>query len=93
MTVAEVVSRSDIVRQFSRSKSGLAGVILLLALFLMTVYAAVAVPLESFRQWNNPSFWIDLPKTAAPAWTNLGFGPKVAEHIVLRTDDASISTS
>jgi len=93
MTVSAVVSRSDIVSKFRRSKSGLAGIGLVLALLLMTIYATAAVPLESSRQWNNPNFWIDFPKAAAPAWTNIGFGPKVSEHIVLRTDDAIISTS
>ncbi len=93
MTVQQIASRSDILRKFRRSKSGMAGVLVLLSLILMTIYAAVAVPLESFRQWNNPNIWIDLPKSAAPAWTNFGFGPKVPEHIVMRQDDASISTS
>lgn len=88
-----VVSGSEIVKKFRQSKSGLAGVGLLLALILMTVYAAVAVPLESFRQWNNPNIWIDLPKSAAPAWTNVGIGQKVSEHIVLPRDRASVTTS
>ncbi|HEY7733223.1 MAG TPA: ABC transporter permease [Nitrososphaera sp.] len=93
MSVTEVLSGSDIIRQFRRSKSGLAGILLLLSLILMSIYAAVAVPLESFRQWNNPVFWVDLPQSAAPAWTNIGFGPKSTEHVVLSMDDASISSS
>ncbi|HEY8140532.1 MAG TPA: ABC transporter permease [Nitrososphaera sp.] len=93
MSVTEVLSRSDIIRQFKHSKSGLAGVFLLLALVLMSVYAAVAVPFESLRQWNNPVFWVDLPQSAAPAWTNFGFGPKNTEHVVLRMEDASVSVS
>jgi peptide/nickel transport system permease protein len=91
--LAEVSTRSEIIRKFSRSKSGIAGVLLLLALVLMSVYAAVAVPLESFRQWYNPAIWIDLPKSAAPAWTNLGLGPKQPEHIILDEQDATITTS
>lgn len=93
MTAVQVSSRSDIIRKFRRSKSGVAGVLLLLALIVMSIYAATAVPLESFRQWNNPAIWIDLPKSAAPAWTNIGFGPKVPQHIVLRQADAEISSS
>jgi peptide/nickel transport system permease protein len=93
MSVTEVVSRSDIIRQFRRSKSGMAGVFLLLALVLMSVYAALAVPFESLRQWNNPVFWVDLPQSAAPAWTNFGFGPKNTEHVVLHMDQASVSVS
>jgi peptide/nickel transport system permease protein len=57
----------------------------------MTIYAAVAVPLESYRQWNNPNFWIDAPKAAAPAWINL-LGAKMPEHIVMTTKDAAVSS-
>lgn len=90
---AAAVSRSQMLREFLRSKNGLAGVVILLGLIAMTIYSAVAIPLDSYRQWNNPDFWIDLPKSAAPAWTNIGFGPKVPEHFVLHAKDASISTS
>ena len=91
---AEVLSRYEIIREFRRSKSGLVWIAILLSLIIMTIYSAAAVPLESFRQWNSPNFWIDLPKAAAPAWTNFGFGPKVPEHMVLHAaDDASISSS
>lgn len=93
MTVAaEVISRSEIIKEFLRSKSGLAGVAILLGLIMVTIYAVAAIPLESFGQWNNPNFWIDLPKAAAPAWTNL-LGSKVPEHIVLTAKDAAVSSS
>jgi peptide/nickel transport system permease protein len=89
---SKVISRSEILRQFRRSKSGIAGLAILLGLVLMTVFAVVAVPLESYRQWNNPNFWIDFPKSAAPAWTNL-LGPKMPEHIVKVAKDAVILNS
>jgi peptide/nickel transport system permease protein len=92
MTVVQASSGLDIVRKFRRSKSGMAGVLILFALVLMSIYAAVAVPLESFRQWNNPTIWIDLPKSAAPEWTAIGLGPKMPPHIVLDLDDADVST-
>jgi peptide/nickel transport system permease protein len=93
MIVSSAVSKNEIVREFRRSKSGLAGVIMLLGLILMTIYSAAAVPLESFRQWNNPNFWIDLPRAAAPAWTNIGLGYKVPEHIVMTSKNAAVSSS
>src|SRR5690349_7260610 len=92
-SAAATLSKSQILREFRRSKSALIGAGILLGLILMTIYSAVAVPLESYRQWNNPNFWIDLPKSAAPAWTNVGFGPKMPEHFILHAKDASISTS
>jgi peptide/nickel transport system permease protein len=93
MTVSSAISKNEIVREFRKSKSGLAGAIMLLGLIIMTIYSAAAVPLESFRQWNNPNFWIDLPRAAAPAWTNIGLGSKVPEHIIMTSSNAEISTA
>src|SRR5919107_4509850 len=89
----QMVPRSDFLREFSQSKSGMAGVIILLSLIIIMLYAILAIPLESFRQWNNPNYWIDYPKAAAPQWTNIGiFGPKQFEHLIMTLDDASITT-
>nr|AFK24865.1 putative oligopeptide/dipeptide ABC transporter, permease protein [uncultured archaeon] len=93
MIVSGAISKNEIVREFRKSKSGLAGVIMLLGLLLMTIYSAAAIPLESFRQWNNPNFWIDLPRAAAPAWTNIGLGSKVPEHIVMTSTNAAVTSS
>ena len=39
--------------------------------------------------WSNPNYWINNPKTAAPAWTNF-FGPKEFEHVSLDKSDAKV---
>jgi peptide/nickel transport system permease protein len=88
----EVLSTFGIVKEFKRSKSGLTGVAILLGLIVMTIYAVAAIPLNSFTQWNNPNFWIDLPKSAKPAWVNL-FGSKMPEHIIMAANDATKSTT
>lgn len=91
---AALLSAAGIAKEFRRSKSGLAGVAILAGLLAMTAYAATAVPLESFQQWNNPNYWIDQPKSAAPAWiNNLPFGPKAPEHVVLHARDAQKAVS
>jgi peptide/nickel transport system permease protein len=87
----EALSTSDILRGFKRSKSGLAGVAILLGLILITIYAFTAIPLKSFTQWNNPNFWIDQPQSAMPAWINV-LGPKAPEHLVMTAKDAEKST-
>lgn len=88
----QIVSRSVFMTEFLQSKSGIAGVIILVSLIIITLYAILAIPLESFRQWNNPNYWIDYPKAAAPQWTNIGiFGPKQFEHLIMTLDDASIT--
>ena len=86
----EILSPLGVVKEFKRSKSGLTGIAILSGLILMTVYAIAAFPLSSFTQWNNPSFWIDLPKSAAPVWVNF-LGPKMPEHIILTSQDAATS--
>jgi peptide/nickel transport system permease protein len=74
-----------------RSKGGIAGVAILFGLILMTIYAAVAITLKSFSQWNNPSFWINLPQSAMPAWLNM-LGLNMPEHLIMTAKDADKST-
>ena len=91
-----VDSPSTILKEFRHSKGGMAGVILLLILIAMSIYAALAIPLESFRQWNNPTYWINYPKAAAPIWINSIrglFDEKLPPQIILSSKDASISNS
>jgi len=88
----EVLSRKDVTRMFLRSRGGLAGALILLSLLLISIYAAVAVPLESYKQWNNPAFWQDYPKTVAPAWTD-GFSGSMTKHTILTFADSQKSES
>jgi peptide/nickel transport system permease protein len=79
--------------QILRSRTAISGITILMILIAMTIYALVAIPLDSFRQWNNPNYWINYPKAAAPAWTNLGlFGPRASEQIILGTHSAEVSS-
>jgi peptide/nickel transport system permease protein len=87
----EALSTSDILKGFKRSKSGLAGVAILLGLILMTIYAVAAIPLKSFMQWNNPSFWINQPQSAMPVWINM-LGLKAPEHLIMTAKDADKSS-
>src|SRR5919206_2570459 len=85
----EVLSIKEVTRLLVRSKAGLAGALILLSLILLSIYAAAAVPLESYKQWNNPIFWQDYPKTAAPAWTNTDGG--LVKHTILTASEAQKS--
>ena len=89
MTI-QLVSRATIFRKLAHSRGGIAGVIILVFLILMTLYAVFFIPLDSFKQWNNPSYWIEYPKAAAPAWTNIG--QKLPEHIIRNSDQALVSS-
>lgn len=84
----------QILKDFRHSKSGIAGIIILSALILMSLYSFLFVPLKLFREWNNPDSWINYPKNAAPAWTNTGiFGPKMPEHKILSINNAVVTDS
>jgi peptide/nickel transport system permease protein len=81
---------SSLLSEFKRSKSGIAGVVILLFLVSMTIYAFFGIPFTSFKEWNNPNYWIDNPRLASPIWSNFGgfFGEKTPEHIVLSSTTA-----
>lgn len=60
----------------------------------MTIYALVAVPLESFSHWNDPGFWIDYPRSAAPSWLNaLPSESNLPNHMILGSGDARTQNS
>ena len=78
------ISKFHFLIQILNSKTAILGISILMILIAMTIYAVIAIPLESFKQWNNPNYWINYPKAAAPSWTNLGlFGPRDSEQIIL----------
>jgi peptide/nickel transport system permease protein len=81
---------SSLLSEFKRSKSGIAGVAILLFLVSMTIYAFFGISFTSFKEWNNPNYWIDNPRLASPIWSNFGgfFGEKIPEHIVLSSTTA-----
>jgi peptide/nickel transport system permease protein len=87
----QLVSRAAVLRKFSHSRGGIAGATILIFLILITLYAVFYIPLDSFKQWHNPDYWIDYPKAAAPAWTNIG--QKLPEHIILKSDQAVVSST
>ncbi|MEM2226051.1 MAG: ABC transporter permease [Candidatus Bathyarchaeia archaeon] len=70
--------------EYRRSKVGLAGLALFAALLAFSALAIAFVPLDSYRQWNNPSHWAEYPRAAPPAWTNWMTGLRLPEHMVLR---------
>src|ERR687884_314627 len=74
----------EFMRQFISLKTGLAGIAILFFLIGLSIFAAAAIPLESFKQWNNPNYWIKYPKAAMPSWINLFAPAKEPEHLILR---------
>ncbi len=71
---------------------GMAGIIILVGLFVISAITVAVIPIETFQEWNNPKSWISYPKTAVPAWTNIMLAEKIPEHLVL-DEPASVTTS
>jgi peptide/nickel transport system permease protein len=84
------ISPQQIKNEFARSKMGIAGVSILATLIIISIVAVVAIPNETFSQWNNPSSWISYPKIAIPVWVNLFLVEKIPEHKILDTPNEII---
>ena len=52
------ISPQEIKQEFLKSKMGIAGVAILGTLILISIIAIVAIPVETFQEWNNPGNWI-----------------------------------
>ncbi len=67
------------------------GVSIITFLLLLSALAPLIIPIESYKLWNDPDYWINNPKTSAPFWTNV-FGTKEFEHTSLDQNDAKITS-
>ncbi|MEO9310486.1 MAG: ABC transporter permease [Nitrososphaera sp.] len=74
---------SEIKEGFIRNKIGLVGLGILASLVFVSVATALFVPLEAYKQWNNPASWTMLPKSALPSWVNFFVAAKIPEHRIL----------
>lgn len=74
-----------------KSRRGIIGVSILAFLLSLTAIAVLLIPFDSYRLWNDPDYWINNPKTAAPSWTNY-FGSKEFEHISLDKNNAKTTS-
>jgi len=84
------ISISEIKYEFLRSKIGLAGIGILGTLIIVSIFAVIIIPVETFQEWNNPSNWISFPKTATPAWVNFLTTEKIPEHKIIDAPEEKI---
>ena len=82
-----------LVRRILHTRAAIAGFFILAILLAMTIYAVIAIPLESFSHWNDPGYWIDYPKSAAPSWINLLPGNDLPNHMIFSSSDAKKQNS
>jgi len=77
------VSSSEIKREFVKSKIGLIGIGILASLIILSMIAIITIPIDTFKQWNNPGSWISYPKTSVPVWVNYFTTEKIPEHLIM----------
>lgn len=77
------ITPQEIKQEFLKSKMGIAGISILTILIGISIIAMIAIPIETFQEWNNPSSWILYPKVAIPIWVNLFMTEKIPEHKIL----------
>ncbi len=84
-----------LIKLIKQNKGGFIGALLLFFLMMMTCYALLFVSTQSRLQWNDPIFWSDNPKTAAPEWFNIilqPFGYQLPGHKIFLQKDAIVNT-
>lgn len=84
---------SNVWREMRASKMGIAGITILAALITTSAVTIIAIPIETFQEWNNPKSWIEYPKTAIPAWVNIFLPEKIPEHIILSSPSATAEST
>ena len=59
------------------------GLILLALLIMISMFAFMLIPLDTFKQWHNPAYWTKYPKSVPPVWVNYFTASKLPEHLTL----------
>lgn len=81
-------STKEIWKEFSRNSIGLVGIGILVVLFYMSIAAFIAIPAETFKEWNDPASWLTYPKSALPVWVNYFLSDKIPEHMILKPQES-----
>jgi len=77
------ITAPEIRKEFIKSKVGLVGIGILSCLIILSAVSAITIPIDTFKQWNNPGSWISYPKTSVPVWINYFVSEKIPEHLIL----------
>jgi len=86
------ISPQEIKQEFLKSKMGIAGITILAILIATSIITMIAIPIETFQEWNNPGSWISYPKVAIPIWVNLIMTEKIPEHKIFETPSVSTNS-
>lgn len=75
------------------SKSGKIGIFSLLVLIAISLTVMFRNPSDFGNQiWNNPTYWADHPKLAAPSWTTLFDSSKIQHQVLVSSSPTEVIT-
>ncbi|MGQ0605815.1 MAG: ABC transporter permease [Candidatus Nitrosotenuis sp.] len=84
---------SEIRTSFTKNKIGLVGLGILVTLIALSIFTVITIPVDTYKQWNNPASWTEFPKSALPIWVNWVSEKKIPEHKILDESFATIRKS
>ncbi len=74
-----------------KNTGGVIGSVIIVILLIMSIYSIFFIPVQYRTQWNNPIYWSNNPRDAAPSWVNLFLKPfdyQLPEYKVFSQKDA-----
>jgi len=74
-------------REAIRTKSGLAGGIMLAALIAMVVIVPIMAPYSIVKRWGDGQQWLDNPRYAAPVWSEWFTSKELPESAIFEPND------
>lgn len=76
----------------ARYPSAIAGLLIILALVLLSIYTLITIPYaEAIRLWRGgEGVWLETPRNALPSWVNLFPGVNLPNTLILDTDSNSV---
>jgi|Deesub1362B_J571_1020462.scaffolds.fasta_scaffold00003_292 peptide/nickel transport system permease protein len=85
-----VLGWRGVIREFMRYKGGIFGLILLIFLVGLAIFAPVLSSTDVFYKWYEPTYWAaqNLPKGVPPEWINM-FGDKTYATQAVLTPEIS----
>jgi peptide/nickel transport system permease protein len=60
---------AEVVNAVTSSKTGILGVLILLVVFGISLFALMFIPSNVVAKWNDPLYWQTNPKVVAPEWS------------------------
>lgn len=84
---------AEVKSSFAKSKTGLVGLGMLGCLVVASIFTMVAIPVDTYKHWNNPASWTEFPKSAQPSWINWFSEKKIPEHQILQNPITTIKQS